>query len=309
MKILVTGSNGLLGQKLVYNIAYDSSVELVATARGENRLKLQSGYVYEQLDISNQLEVEQIVAKHKPDCIIHTAAMTNVDECETNPKNCNLLNTDAVQFFVDAIENHSSQTHFIHLSTDFIFDGENGPYDEEAIANPISIYGHSKWDAEKIVQQSNIIWSIVRTIIVYGITDNMSRSNLVLWAKQNLENHKEINVVNDQYRSPTLAEDLADGCILIAKKKAEGIYNISGPKTESILELVYTVADYFNLDKQYIKPITSASLNQTAKRPPRTGFVLNKARKELGYNPHTFTEGIKVVMEQFDSFQLDNIKT
>ena len=300
MKILVTGSNGLLGQKLIYNLVNDNSVELIATARGQNRLILQTGYTYESLDISKQNDVEQIIIKHKPNCIIHTAAMTNVDECEIDPKNCKILNTDSVQFFVTAIEKNSPKTHFIHLSTDFIFDGENGPYDEEAKANPISIYGHSKWEAEKIIQQSNISWAIARTIIVYGITDNMSRSNLVLWAKQNLENHKEINVVNDQFRSPTLAEDLADGCILIAKKKATGIFNISGPKTESILDLVYTVADYFNLDKKYIKPISSASLKQPAKRPPSTGFVLDKARKELGYNPHTFTDGIKILMEQFN---------
>jgi len=303
MKILVTGSNGLLGQKLVYNLVNDSSIILIATARGENRLMLQNGYQYEPLDISNKIEVEQIVVKYKPDCIIHTAAMTNVDACEEDPINCKILNTDSVQFFVEAVEKYSPLTHFIHLSTDFIFDGEEGPYNEEAKANPVSIYGHSKWNAEKIVQQSKINWSIVRTIIVYGITDNMSRSNLVLWAKQNLENQIEINVVDDQFRSPTLAEDLAEGCILIAKKKAYGVYNISGPETQSILDLVYTVADYFNLDKKYIKPVSSKSLNQPAKRPPRTGFILDKARRELGYSPHSFVEGIKIVMDQFNNYQ------
>jgi len=303
MKILVTGSNGLLGQKLVYNLVNDSSIILIATARGENRLMLQNNYQYEPLDISNKLEVEQIVVKYKPDCIIHTAAMTNVDACEEDPINCKILNTDSVQFFVEAVEKYSPLTHFIHLSTDFIFDGEEGPYNEEAKANPVSIYGHSKWNAEKIVQQSKINWSIVRTIIVYGITDNMSRSNIVLWAKQNLESHKEISVVDDQFRSPTLAEDLAEGCILIAKKKAIGVYNISGPETQSILNLVYTVADYFNLDKKYIKPVSSKSLNQPAKRPPRTGFILDKARRELGYSPHSFVEGIKIVMDQFNNYQ------
>jgi dTDP-4-dehydrorhamnose reductase len=229
--------------------------------------------------------------------------MTNVDACEEDPINCKILNTDSVQFFVEAVEKYSPLTHFIHLSTDFIFDGEEGPYNEEAKANPVSIYGHSKWNAEKIVQQSKINWSIVRTIIVYGITDNMSRSNIVLWAKQNLESHKEISVVDDQFRSPTLAEDLAEGCILIAKKKAIGVYNISGPETQSILNLVYTVADYFNLDKKYIKPVSSKSLNQPAKRPPRTGFILDKARRELGYSPHSFVEGIKIVMDQFNNYQ------
>lgn len=303
MKILVTGSNGLLGQKLVYRLVNDNSVELIATARGENRLKLQVGYTYESMDISDRLSVAEIVKKHQPDCIIHTAAMTNVDACESEKEQCKILNVDAVSYLVEAIEKHSPQTHFIHLSTDFIFDGEEGPYDELAKPNPVSYYGQSKLDAEKVVMGSSIQWAIARTIIVYGITDNMSRSNLVLWTKQNLEQHKTINVVNDQFRSPTLAEDLADGCILIAKKRATGVYNLSGPVTKSILELVNIVADYFSLDKSYINPVSSASLNQPAKRPPRTGFIIDKAVNELGYHPRTFTEGIAVVMKQCEEFE------
>lgn len=303
MKILITGSNGLLGQKLVYKLVHDKDVELVATARGENRLKLQEGYIYISMDISNYENVEAVVSQQRPDCIIHTAAMTNVDACEVEPEECKRLNVDAVLYLVKAIEKCSPQTHFIHLSTDFIFDGENGPYDENAIPNPVSYYGQSKLDAERIVQSSSITWAIARTIIVYGITDNMSRSNLVLWSKQNLEQHNSINVVTDQFRSPTLAEDLAEGCVLIAKKKAMGIYNLSGPVTYSIIELVNMVADYFHLDKSYIHPITSASLNQPAKRPPRTGFIIDKAVNELGYKPHTFNEGIAIVMQQFEAYQ------
>ena len=303
MKILITGSNGLLGQKLVYKLVEDTSVELIATARGENRLRLQEGYTYMSMDISNDENVQAIVKATQPDCIIHTAAMTNVDACESEQTECRKLNVDAVSYLVKAIENHSPQTHFVHLSTDFIFDGEDGPYDELATPNPVSFYGQSKLDAERVVQSSSISWAIARTIIVYGITDNMSRSNIVLWTKQNLEQHKSINVVTDQFRSPTLAEDLAEGCILIAKQKATGVYNLSGPVTYSILELVTIVADYFQLDKSYIQPVTSQSLNQPAKRPPRTGFIIDKAVRELGYKPHTFVEGIAILMQQFDLYQ------
>jgi dTDP-4-dehydrorhamnose reductase len=303
MKILITGSNGLLGQKLVYRLVEDTSVELIATARGENRLRLQEGYTYVSMDISNDENVQAVIKAIKPDCIIHTAAMTNVDACESEQAACRKLNVDAVSYLVKAIENHSPQTHFVHLSTDFIFDGEDGPYDELATPNPVSFYGQSKLDAERVVQSSSISWAIARTIIVYGITDNMSRSNIVLWTKQNLEQHKPINVVTDQFRSPTLAEDLAEGCILIAKQKATGVYNLSGPVTYSILELVTIVADYFHLDKSYIQPVTSQSLNQPAKRPPRTGFIIDKAVRELGYKPHTFVEGIAIVMQQFDLYQ------
>ena len=145
---------------------------------------------------------------------------------------------------------------------------------------------------------SKIKWAIARTVLVYGIVDNMSRSNIVLWVKQNLEQKKTINVVDDQFRTPTLAEDLADGCILITKKRAEGIFNISGKDFMSILELAQKVADYYHLDKSLIKPSKSTDIKQPAKRPPRTGFIIDKACKTLGYKPHSFEEGIKLMEEQ-----------
>lgn len=310
-RILVTGANGLLGQKLVYALAGRNDVELIATSRGENRIIKKNGYTYEPLDITDKSDVEKVFSKYKPDAVINTAAMTNVDACETQKDECWLLNVTAVKYMVETLEalrtksselstpgSEQYNPHFIHLSTDFIFDGEDGPYDEEAKPNPLSYYGHSKYEAEKVVQASKIRWSIVRTIIVYGITDNMSRSNIVLWAKDALMKGQSINVVDDQFRSPTLAEDLADGCILVAMKEAEGVFNISGKDTMSILELVHRVADHYGLDKSLVKPIKSATLNQPAKRPPRTGFILDKARKVLGYNPHSFEEGIKILEEQ-----------
>ncbi|OFY93109.1 MAG: NAD(P)-dependent oxidoreductase, partial [Bacteroidetes bacterium RIFCSPLOWO2_12_FULL_31_6] len=197
---------------------------------------------------------------------------------------------------IDASGNY--QTHLIHLSTDFVFDGENGPYKEEDKPNPLSYYGESKYEAEKLVQQSNIKWSIVRTIIVYGVVEDMSRSNIVLWAKQALEKGNPLNIVNDQFRMPTLAEDLAQACWLIAEKSATGIYHICGKDLMNILELVNRVADFYGYDKTIISPIASTSLNQAAKRPPKTGFVLDKAIKELEYSPCSFEEGLGVVTEQ-----------
>jgi dTDP-4-dehydrorhamnose reductase len=238
-----------------------------------------------------------------PDVVINTAAMTNVDACETDKETCWLMNTTAVQHQVTVLETLSKQhpnykPHFIHLSTDFIFDGTHGPLDENEKPNPLSYYAESKLAAEKIVQASSLHWAMARTVLVYGIVDNMSRSNIVLWVKQNLEQGKVINVVDDQFRTPTLAEDLADGCILIAEKKAQGIYNISGKDFLSILELAHLVADYYKLDKSLIKPSKSADIKQPAKRPPITGFIIDKAKKELGYNPHSFTEGIQFLEEQ-----------
>lgn len=303
MKILITGSNGLLGQKLVYKLRNQANVSLIATARGENRLLETTGYAYDQMDITNEREVHNVLTKHMPDAVIHTAAMTNVDACETEKELAVAMNTSAVHYIVNALEelqqkNTGYKPQLVHLSTDFIFDGTHGPLDENEKPNPLSFYAETKLNAEKIVQSSALHWAIARTVLVYGIVDNMSRSNIVLWAKQNLEQGKKINVVDDQFRSPTLAEDLADGCILLVQKKAQGIYNISGKDFLSILQLVHQVADYYGLDKSLINPSKSADIKQPAKRPPITGFIIDKAKKDLGYNPHSFMEGIKLMDEQ-----------
>jgi dTDP-4-dehydrorhamnose reductase len=302
-KILITGSNGLLGQKLVYKLKANPKFSLIATARGENRLVDKAGYIYESLDITNLENVKAVFTSYKPDVIINSAAMTNVDACETDREGAWLMNATAVQYQVDVLEslqNDSYKPHFIHLSTDFIFDGTHGPLTEEEKPNPLSYYAETKLEAEKIVQKSKLKWAMARTVLVYGIVDNMSRSNIVLWVKGNLEGGKTINVVDDQFRTPTLAEDLADGCILIAEKKAEGIFNISGKDFMSIIELAYKVADYYKLDRSLIKPSKSSDIKQPAKRPPRTGFIIDKAKRVLGYDPHSFEEGIKLMEDQIE---------
>ena len=295
-KVLITGSNGLLGQKLLDLYLTIEDIELIATARGENRYPRKEGYTYTSLDITNEKEVQQVIAQHAPDCIIKTAAMTNVDSCETDKEGCDKLNVDAVAYLIAAA--NTAGAHLIHLSTDFIFDGKKGPYKEDDEANPLSYYGHSKLLAENMVREYCTKWSIARTVLVYGVVNDMSRSNIVLWAKGALEKGQPINVVDDQFRTPTLAEDLAKGCQLIEHKQAEGIYNISGKDQMSILELVQRVANYFDLDASVLRVVSSESLNQPAKRPPLTGFDLTKSRKVLGYEPHSFEQGIGVLMEQ-----------
>jgi dTDP-4-dehydrorhamnose reductase len=190
-----------------------------------------------------------------------------------------------------------------HVSTDFIFDGKNGPYNEEAEANPISFYGWSKYAAEKVVINSNLKWGIARTVLVYGIAEDMSRTNIILWVKKSLEDGKTIKVVTDQWRTPTLAEDLAQGCWLIANKEAEGIFNISGKDLLNPYQMAHMTADFFGLDKTLIQEADSSTFTQTAKRPPRTGFILDKPMNVLGYNPVSFEEGIAILANQIQAQQ------
>lgn len=298
MKVLVTGSNGLLGQKLTDYYRTRSDVQLIATARGEDRYAEQDGYTYHGLDITNPHQVETAITVHQPDVVINTAAMTNVDACESDHAGCDLLNVEAVRYLVNAC--NRSGAHFIHLSTDFIFDGTHGPLGESETPNPLSYYGNSKLKAERIVMDHCHSWAILRTVLVYGVVNDMSRSNIVLWAKGNLEQGKSINVVSDQFRTPTLAEDLAQGCVLAADKKAHGVYHISGKDYMSVFDLVYRVATFFKLDKGLLNMSSSEGIRQPAKRPPITGFMIGKAEEELGYRPRSFEEGLAIVRKQLE---------
>ncbi|MFM7015651.1 MAG: SDR family oxidoreductase [Bacteroidota bacterium] len=299
MKIFITGSNGLLGQKLVYLLKNNSEVQCIATARGENRILDKDGYHFETLDLTNKEEVARLLNLHKPDCIIHTAAMTNVDECELKPSECYLNNVEATKNLLEGC--NQFQPHFIYVSTDFVFDGTAGPYTEEDSPNPLSVYANSKLAAEQLVQSSGLPYSILRTMIVYGITDDVQRSNIILWTKNSLMHEKDIRVINDQYRGPTLAEDLADACFQAAKRKATGIFHVSGREVISIIEIAYKVADYFGLDRKFIHPVSTTELNQPAKRPLKTGFIITKAERELGFNPRSIDEGIRIVDEQMNT--------
>lgn len=295
-KILITGSNGLLGQKLVSLLANQSDIHLIATARGKNRLPFTEGYEYQEMDITNAEQVAEVIDKIQPNAIIHTAAMTNVDQCEFEKDLCWAMNVKAVEYLVEACE--KQDIYFCHLSTDFIFDGKAGPYSEEAQPSPVSYYGWTKYAAEEVVKRSKCRWSIARTVLVYGIVSDMSRSNIILWVKKSLEEGKNIKVVTDQFRTPTLAEDLAKGCWLMTDKEAEGIFHISGKDFLTPYEMAIKTADFFNLDKSLISEADSSNFTQPAKRPPRTGFILDKAISVLGYHPVSFEEGIAVVAEQ-----------
>ena len=296
MRVLITGSNGLLGQKLLHKLRVDKTVELIATSLGENIVSEKNGYTYFDLDITNENAVSKIILEQKPDVVINTAAMTDVDLCEDKKLECDILNVDAVQYLADACT--KIEAHLIHISTDFIFDGEDGPYIEEDTPNPLSYYGTSKLRSEEILYNHKVKWTILRTIILFGVGENLSKGNIVLWAKEALEKGDPLNIIDDQFRAPTLAEDLADACILAAKKKAYGIYNVSGKDIMSIYDMVERIAKYFGNDTKNLNRISTNTLNQEAVRPPRTGFILDKARKVLGYNPHSFEESLSIIEKQ-----------
>ena len=164
----------------------------------------------------------------------------------------------------------------------------------------MSYYGLSKLKSEQLLYDSTINWTILRTIILYGTAENLQRNNIVLWGRKALKEGKPLNIIDDQFRSPTLAEDLAKACVLAIEKQATGIFNASGKDFMSIFEMIERMADFYNCDKSNINRISSETLNQKAKRPPKTGFILTKSNEELGYKPHSFEEGLKLLEQQLN---------
>lgn len=300
-KVLITGSNGFLGQKVVDLLAPNDNYEIVAISKSPNRNPNQGHYVFNQVDLLDREALNNFLSAHTFDVIVHTAAMTSVEACEADKVACQLINVDLVQVLATYCEKNQAQ--LVHLSTDFVFDGKKGtPYNEEDSANPQSEYGKSKYASEQVLQHSNCHFAILRTILVYGVNADPNRSNLVLWAKGKLSQNEPIKVVNDQWRMPTFVDDLARACQLAIERKAQGLFHISGAELMSIKEAVDKVADYWKLDSTLISEISAASIGQADNRPRQTGFDLNKSKNELGYVPTSFIESLAVIDRQFKAF-------
>ena len=289
-KVVITGSNGLLGQSLVNLLLKEKEVyEVYGFSRGENRSG-RTDFKYISIDITKEQELKETLLEIKPDFIVNTAALTQVDECETNKEACDLLNIDVVKWIAEV--STKINAHVVHISTDFIFDGKKGYYKETDEPNPLSYYGLSKLKSEQVLENSTIDYTILRTILVFGKVYDMSRSNIVLFVKDMLSQGKEVTMITDQFRMPTYVEDLAMVCKLSIDKKAKGVFNVSSNTLLSVLEIAEQIAEVFNLDKSLIKPISTETLNQRAPRPAKTGFDLSKTNKELGFYTNTFKEDL-----------------
>ena len=291
MKVLITGANGFLGYYLIEQLLA-KKYTVIATGKGDCRLPFSDhpGFSYTTMDFTDPFSVHDVFAAHTPAVVIHAGAMSKPDECEQNQWQAYTTNTEGtLTVLMNAAE---LKSFFLFISTDFIFDGEKGMYKEEDPANPVNFYGKTKADAEDAVKEYEFDWAIIRTVLVYG-KPQVGRSNILTIVKEKLEKGEKYNVVDDQVRTPTYVEDLAAGIISIIEKKAQGVYHLSGKEVLTPYQMACLAADYLGLDKTLIQKVTAASFSQPAKRPPKTGFVIDKAQKDLSYEPISFHEGLQ----------------
>jgi len=291
MKVLITGANGFLGYYLTGQLL-NKNYNVIATGKGECRLPFtgRSGFQYESMDITAPFSVHDVFEKIKPDVVVHAAAMSKPDDCEKDQWQAYVTNVEGtVTISINAEEYKSF---LIFISTDFIFDGERGMYAEDDMAGPVNFYGKTKLEAEEAIREYPFDWSIVRTVLVYGKLQ-VGRGNILTVVKEKLEKGEEYSVFDDQVRTPTYVEDLAGGILSIIERRAKGTYHLSGKDILSPYQMAIEAANYLKLDSSLIKKVTATEFIQPAKRPLKTGFNIEKARKELNYHPISFEEGLQ----------------
>jgi dTDP-4-dehydrorhamnose reductase len=294
-RILITGANGMLGQRAVQFYSSRENIELLATSVEEKSV---FDFVeYTQVDIKDRDNIKKVIYDYCPDFIVHTAAFTNVDLSERLREDAWKINVKGVEYIAEAAR--TIDAHIIHISTDYIFDGKNGPYDENAIPDPVGYYGRTKLASENTLRISGTFFTILRTNVLYGIAQN-SRPDFVRWVISSLNNNEEIRIVKDQIGNPTFIDDLVQGINKIIEFRKTGVYNIGGKEFLSRFDFTLRIAEYFNLDKKLILPITTDKLKQPARRPLKSGLLILKAETELGYKPHTISESLAAIKKELD---------
>lgn len=294
-KVLVVGSNGLLGQKVAELLLRGSPHTVILSSIEPQPVVPYQAAEYIPVDITSRKDVRQLTAGVHPDVMINCAAITNVDACETDRENAWKLNATAVDHLVEAARIHESA--IIHISTDYVFDGHAGPYVEEDRPNPLSYYGKSKLAGENSLRTSGVPFLIARTIVLYGYAQGV-KPNFVLWLIQSLEQGKAVRIVDDQFGNPTFVDDLAFGLLRALELGKTGVYHLAGREVVSRLEFAYHVAKVFGLDASLISPIKTAALQQPAPRPLKSGLITLKAEADLDYRPMTIDESLMVLKNQ-----------
>jgi dTDP-4-dehydrorhamnose reductase len=290
MKVLITGSNGLLGQKLISQDRRD--VQIFST--GRTRPEGGQGN-FEFLDVTDAQHVRTLLGDVGPDWVIHAAALTNVDRCEEERDLARRVNLGGTENVARACE--ALRIGLISLSTDYVFDGTSGPYAEDAPTNPLSYYGLTKLESERCVLSMKGQGIVVRTIVLFGYTPGV-RLNFITWLIRTLSQGRPVRVVTDQWGTPTLADDLAGFLIDLCRKDAAGLFHFAGADLLSRYEMAVRTCRRFGLDEGLLIPTTTRELRQAAPRPLRSGLKTGRVQQEFQVRPRPFDEALDLLAAQ-----------
>ncbi|MEA1881073.1 MAG: dTDP-4-dehydrorhamnose reductase [Candidatus Marinimicrobia bacterium] len=281
--VLITGAYGQLGESCTKYLKNDFNI--ISTGRNA----LDGGI---QLDITYPDSIRRVLEETNPDVILNLAAMTNVDGCETIPEMAESINLDGVKNLCNGFDGH-----FFQISTDYVFDGTEGPYSESDETNPVSVYGKTKLAADKWLMENHEKTTILRANVVYGYTKR-TKASFVKWVFDSLTNGKQINVVNDQWNNPTWTESIATVISKLIEEKAKGLYHYGDKDHMNRYEFAQLIAKVFELDAFLVSPISTAELNQPAPRPLQSGLKTEKIESALGIVPNSVETCLMEIRKQ-----------
>ena len=289
-RLLLTGANGLLGQAVLRAVSEElTDWTIVASSYGPPR-SLSYTVPYVSVDITDSNVFGAVVSTLSPTYVLHTAAMTKVDVCEERKKEAHACNLQAVETLLSTV---SSECFLLLLSTDFVFDGMQNPYDETAKYAPCNYYGLTKKLAEERLRTSGRSWAVVRTSLVYGIEESPKKVPFLSWVRKDLARGQQLQMLNDQRRRPTFVDDLAVACLRILQRKKEGIFHITGEEELTPYEMVRKAASYWGYDETLVQLTDTLRLAQRATRPRRTLLDIEKAKQVLSYRPRSFLQALR----------------
>ncbi|RPI04414.1 MAG: dTDP-4-dehydrorhamnose reductase [Ignavibacteriae bacterium] len=297
-RILICGANGLLGQRLSLMLSTQNDYEVLNTSVERSFVYDNKLFDYNQLDITSRSDVKSLLSSFQPDVILNAAAATNVDWCELNREEAWKANVTAVENLAEAAR--KVEARLVHISTDYIFDGKNGPYDETAKPNPLGYYGKTKLASENVVRSAEIPHTILRTIVLYGSGFGV-KTNFALWIIKSLKAGKQIQVVDDQVGNPTFVSDLAMAMIKSFELGRDGIFHVGGGNLLSRYDFALETAEIFGLDASFIKRIKTSDLVQASPRPMNSGFITLKAETQLNMHFLTVKEGLNLLKHELQS--------
>jgi len=289
MKFLVTGSAGLIGSQVVKDLILQN--HQVYSCYNDS---LPQDGIPTKLDLTNQNDIKNILSKIQPSAVIHLAAMTGVDLCETEQTLAMTLNAKATETLAN--ESTKQQAFFVYVSTDYVFDGKTGMKKEKDSPNPLGFYGKSKLAGEIALNNLASGWCIARTSTPFGI--HPTKKSFPLWVKENLESKKEISVLIDQFTSPTYVPNLSKMLIEVATRQITGIIHLAGTTRISRYTLAEMVADRLNLDKTLLLSTKITEMNWKAQRPQDSSLDISLATEILEEKPQKIEHSLELFLSE-----------
>jgi len=293
LNIFITAGSGLLGKALLETCP--AEFKLSATYFPNKPDRFPENINFFELNITNRDSVLKSIKAIKPDIIIHTAAIGNVDFCEKNKEISWATNVDGTKNIIDAANKCNSK--IIYLSSNAVFNGKRPPYKEEDEINPLSYYGETKVICERLIKNSGLKSVIIRAILMYGWHNSLERQNMVTWILDSVSKGVPLKIVNDIYSNPLLSLNCADAIWAIIKKEKTGIFHVGGSDCLSRYEFALKIAEIFNLDKTMLTPVPNSYFTGIASRPSNTCLCTDKMERELDVKPIGIEEGLKILKD------------